>query len=203
MRILNMNEVRGFRARNLAGQACVGRGSFASVFAASGDASSVTKVTADDLGYYFIADRLFLEQRAAVERHFPALVEDFGDVGTSRGFTVYAAEIERLVPVASIEHKRFINALYAELMAIEPNLTRQVRHSEMLHFRSLELCARKQAEPGPYQGVFEALWFFLANYGGALDLKVSNFMIRPSDTTLVWNDVVFNATTFYDKCVVH
>jgi hypothetical protein len=61
-----------------------------------------------------------------------------------------------------------------------------------------ELCPSRIAyeqEAEPYRQVFAALYDFLGNYGGALDLKRSNFMCR-ADGTLVWNDVVFDSRTF-------
>ncbi|MBK3780022.1 hypothetical protein G3A43_07115 [Paraburkholderia aspalathi] len=195
LRFLNMNELKHLRYDQLKKQACIGKGSFASVFARSTDSDTVSKVTTDEYSYFLLADYVWHEVRSGVEAHFPRLIENHGDVGESRGRTAYLVEVERLYPVSTTEHRRLIARWAREYNA----LCRETYHREGQHqFRtcSLEFCRlMAEREDEPYRKVFDALYYFLRNYGGALDLKRSNFMCR-ADGTLVLNDVVFDVEYF-------
>jgi len=195
MRFLNMHDLSYVRRTHLAKQTCIGKGSFASVFAASADSPTVSKVTTDQYSYYWLADGVWQVMRGHVEQFFPRLVEDHGDVGESRGLTAYLVEVERLFPIASTEHRRLISRWCDEYSAHQhESYIRQP--AERMRQASVNFCDRKaNQKDAPYREVFEAMYQFLLNYGGALDLKPSNFMCR-ADGTLVWNDVVFDAATF-------
>ncbi|MEX3984312.1 hypothetical protein AB4Y45_35735 [Paraburkholderia sp. EG287A] len=195
MRFLDMSELSYVRRNQLAKQACIGKGSFASVFATAGDSETVSKVTTDMYSYHLLADGVWHLIRSDVEAHFPRLIEDHGDVGESRGLTAYLVEVERLYPVSTTEHRRRIDGWAREYEALH----RKSTHSNLakrFHLASLEFCKLlAEREDEPFRNVFEALFQFFRNYGGALDLKRSNFMCR-ADGTLVWNDVVFDIKTF-------
>lgn len=199
MRLLKMAELGHVRRKHLAGKALIGKGSFASVFAAEGEADRVSKLTADAIGYYMLADPLWHEMREEVERCFPRVIEDHGDVGISGDLPVFLVEVERLYPVSTTEHRRQIGVWakqYANTNCKKPR-GRTYRHADVLNWQSVQFCAEKADEQdNPYRAVFEALHMFLSNYGGALDLKRSNFMCR-ANGELVWNDVVFDAKTYF------
>ena len=196
MRFLNMRELSHVRRNHLAKQACIGKGSFASVFAPSVESRTVSKVTTDICSYHLLADGVWHLTRADVEVHFPRLVENHGEVGESRGLTAYLVEVERLYPVSTTEHRRRIDGWANEYEALHRSTFVHHNLDERFHLASREFCKRLAArEDEPYRKVFEAMHDFLRDYGGALDLKRSNFMCR-SDGTLVWNDVVFDVKTY-------
>lgn len=198
MRMLNMNDLSDVKRTHLAGKTRIGQGGFAEVFADPATPDRVSKLTVDPFNYYLLADALWHEIRQDVEHCFPRLLEDHGDVGESGGRSVYLVEVERLYPVTAPEHKRQISAWakqYGHSARNSPDHRRH-RNADVLNWESVEFCAQ-QAEnsDNPYQAVFEALHNFLSNYGGALDLKHSNFMCR-ANGELVWNDVVFDAKAY-------
>lgn len=196
MRSLNMNDLPHLRYTSLKGMKCIGKGEFASVYGAKvGDFDTVIKVTADAMSYHVQADQLFQEVRARAERHFPKLIEDFGDIGESGGATVYMVELERLQPVSTTAHRRLIRSWIDGYAAVRA-------HTSSLAVASLRFCEGQAGLVGPGAGsgdaaayalAWEAMVYFLSNFGGVLDLKVSNFMERPSTGELVFNDVVFDA----------
>lgn len=194
-RLLNMNELSTVRRTHLANHACIGKGSFASVYATGEHSPSVVKVTTDQYGYHLLADYVWHQMRAHVDGSFPRLIENHGDVGECNGLTAYLVEVERLYPVDSTEHRRRIARWSKELgrTTSESYIAQPERRMRQV---SLEFCARKaDQEDEPYAKVFGALYDFLRNYGGALDMKRSNFMQR-GDGTLVWNDIVFDIELF-------
>lgn len=201
MRFINMSNLAHIRRTKLAGQKCIGKGSFASVYAPSDDSPSVTKVTTDAFGYSLLTDYVWFSMREEVDHHFPRIMEDHGDVGESCGKSAYLVEVERLKPVSNKADRRRIKQWISEYDAHRtssqlPRGPERRALADELHLHSLEFCASKAAqEDEPYRKVFEALNNFLGNYGGALDLKPSNFMSR-DDGTLVWNDVVVDAKTY-------
>lgn len=198
MRMLNMNELSGLRATTLANMRCIGKGQFASVYGPkTGDGNTVIKVTTDAMSYYLQADGLWLEMREGVERHFPALVTDFGDVGPSCQATAYMLELEWLHPVSNPKHRKLIRhwtACWDSFCAKE--LTPYASVSRSRTELSRAFCEAQAEVEGPYCKVFEALSEFFSSYGGALDLKLSNFMERPSTGELVFNDVVFDVKDY-------
>ncbi|RQR65652.1 hypothetical protein DIE18_04170 [Burkholderia sp. Bp9125] len=194
-RLLNMNELSSVRRTHLANHACIGKGSFASVYASCNDSASVVKITTDQYGYSLLADYVWHEIRSHVDGFFPRLIENHGDVGECNGLTAYLVEVERLYPVASTEHRRRIARWCKELSRVtsESYISQPDRRMRQV---SLEFCERKaNQDDEPYAEVFGALYDFLRNYGGALDMKRSNFMQR-ADGTLVWNDIVFDIELF-------
>ena len=118
MRFLDMNDLSYVRRTQLAKHACIGKGSFASVFAPAADSKTVSKVTTDQYSYNLLADGVWHLIRSEVEEHFPQLVEDHGDVGMSRGLTAYLVEIERLFPLSTTEHRRRVDAWSREYEAL-------------------------------------------------------------------------------------
>lgn len=196
MRSLNMNDLPWLRYSTLKGKRCIGKGEFASVYGAkSGDYDTIIKVTADVMSYHVQADQLFQEVRAPAEQNFPRLIENFGDIGESCGATVYMVELERLRPVSTTAHRRLIRTWIDGYASV-------CRNTRELTLASLRFCEAQARLEGPVHGAgdalnytkaWEAMVYFLSNYGGVLDLKVSNFMERPSTGQLVFNDVVFDA----------
>lgn len=204
MRSLNMNDLPALRFTALKGKRCIGKGEFASVYGLKeGEYSSVTKVTVDQFSYFMLADGLFQQMRASSEMNFPRLIEDFGEVGTSNGATAYLVEVERLVPIKTTSHRRLIRYwvdAYAKHRSAAWGNTGS--HRGNLREISREFCM-KQAELAaeglglPEAKAYAQTWLilgdFLGSYGGCLDLKPSNFMVRPSTGDLVFNDVIYDA----------
>lgn len=194
MRLLNMNELRFLKSSILRGLYCIGNGTFASVFARDPAAPTVTKVTTDRIAYCLLADQNWHVMSESVAKSFPKLIEDHGDVGESRGATVYVVEVERLHPVSTKENRRFIREWSRAWSGFEHDMkTDCLRFSNSLdkyQVRSARFCQAQAKIEGPFQAVFQALGEFILNYGGSLDLKQNNFMERPSTGELVFNDVL-------------
>jgi hypothetical protein len=204
MRFLNMRDLSHVRRTQLANHTELAKGSFATVYAESVDSATVAKITTDKYSYDLLTDGMWLQMREHVERSFTRVIEDHGDVGESRGLTAYLVEVERLHRISTTEHRRLISRWMKEYTAsrhedfVDTDLHRNTR-------RSLAFCQQKTHDiTDPYRFVFAALFDFLRNYGGALDLKPANFMCRV-DGTLVFNDVVFDVATFTRKspCMYH
>lgn len=198
MRLINMNELRDLRYTILKGMKCIGRGTFASVYANPQRPESVVKVTTDWLAYCFITDQLWQSERAPAARHFAAVMEDHRDVGTSMDCTTYAAEVESLVKVTSPLHRKYIKQLIAEWEEFCERLDGVAygNQHEKRHALSIEFCEKKFEQGGQYHEVFEALLYFFSNYGGQWDLKPSNFMQRKGTGDLVFNDVVMDGEKY-------
>jgi hypothetical protein len=199
MRLLNMNQLKHLRYSLLRDMHCIGKGTFASVFEASPDAASVTKITNDTLAYYFQADGLWLNVRGKVESHFPRLIESHGEVGQSRGANAYGLVLERLQPLSTKANRKIVNAWRKSWSDFRETFPPKERG----HEASSRFCENLAEVDGPYQHVFAALAYFFMNYGGALDLKTSNFMERPGTNDLVFNDVVFDMKHFNSMSFVH
>lgn len=197
-----MNDVRFLRHSTLRGMSCIGRGTFASVFAPATDSSTVVKVTSDWMSYCCTADRLWEEVREPVQAHFPAVIEDHGDVGESGGATVYVVEVERLRPISTTENRRHIRGwmkAYDDLVMHPPQEFR-LRYNEVDTTRlSIYFCEEMAKSSDPYAKVFEAMIYFFSNYGGAFDLRYANFMERPGTGALVFNDVVCDYKDMYRR----
>lgn len=202
MRFLNMNDLRHLRRSRLAGMQKIGSGAFATVFADSQDSETVMKVTADQMAYWFSSDQLWLDVRSRVAQHFPALVEDFGEVGYSRGAPVYLLEQERLRPVSLTCHRRKIAQWVKEWDEFRMDAANR-GSSDDLSVKAARFCEAKSESDDPYAPVFEELVYFFSNYGSTLDLKLSNFMERPSTGELVFNDIVFNYLDLERRSRVH
>jgi hypothetical protein len=203
MRFLNMRDLSHVRRARFANHISIGKGTFASVFAASDDSASVVKITTDRYSYSLLTDQVWHVMREHVEDSFPRVIEDHGEVGESRGLTAFLVEVERLHPVSTTEHRRRIARWIKEFTDFSRSKDRDAFGSRaqggMAAYytrRSIEFCQHKSNDlTDPYREVFGALYEFLRNYGGALDLRPANFMCR-ADGTLVWNDCVFDAVTF-------
>lgn len=199
MRFINMNDLPYVRRTQLAGHTCIGKGSFASVFAPSPDSPTVAKVTTDSLSYCLLTDGVWHSMREEVDACFTKVIEDHGDVGDSCGMTAYLVEVERLFPVSTTEHRRLIAAWSKEYDAFKASFsgrTHRMATADVWHLKSLEFCGAKGVQDDePYRAVFSALEEFIGSFGGALDLKRNNFMCR-ANGDLVWNDVVFDVKTF-------
>lgn len=195
MRLLNMNDVRFLRHTKLAGKREIGRGAFASVFAEEhGDC--VTKVTTDQMAYCLAADQRAQDALAPVSNHFPRVLEDYGDVGESRGARVYVLDMERLRPLSSSEHRRHVRKWVKAWDAFDKSVFGDCS------YRSTRFCERMAYVNEPYAQVFKALANFFSDFGGALDLKLANFMERPSGE-LVFNDVVCDWQDYMRRTTVH
>lgn len=192
MRLLNMNELQHVRRTMLAGLSCIGKGTFASVYAENETSPEVTKVTIDSLAYQFLACQSFSLAREHAESFFPRLIEDHGDIGESRGSTAYIVKLERLQPVSTTAHRRLIREWIAEYDAFEADweFPRNARGSDRYREMSARFCEVMSVKAGPFQEAFGALVQFFSNYGGSLDLRYCNFMERPSTGELIFNDVV-------------
>jgi hypothetical protein len=203
MRFLNMNDLQHLRRTKLAGMQRIGSGSFATVFAGAPDSGTVMKVTTDQMAYWYSADQLWLDVRSRVARHFPTLVEDFGEVGESRGASAYLVEMERLQPVSLTCHRRIIAKWIREWDKFRRESVLPRGRSDVLAGRATDFCQMKAESDDPYAPVFEELVYFFSNYGSTLDLKLSNFMERPSTGELVFNDIVFNYLDLERRSRVH
>lgn len=196
MRLINMRDLAHVRRNQLGGHQVIGKGSFATVFQAHPNSSTVSKLTTDCMGYALLADGYWLQTREPVEQHFPMLVADHGWVGTSKGLAAYLVEVERLRPVSKLENKRTVTRIIKEYY--EFALTRNFRTSAVRRWNlnSMDFLSAKLDEgTDPQLDVFAALQDFIGSFGGALDLKRNNFMER-ADGTLVWNDVVYDIESF-------
>lgn len=67
MRFLDMNDPSRVRLDHLAKQACIGTGSFASVFAGTADSTTVWKVTTDIYSYALLSDNVWHRMRSDVK----------------------------------------------------------------------------------------------------------------------------------------
>lgn len=193
MRLLNMNQLPQVRRGYLAGMKRIGQGQFANVYEVP-DREAVRKLTTDPTSYSLTADWVWLEMREHVEQHFPRVFEDFSDVAEVNGATVYLVEVERLLPVRNTPYRKLIKGWIEgwECFLRRPPTSILVSRPSMTLLSQL-YCEKVGKEGGAFADVFAALADFFGNYGGKLDLKISNFMVRPGTQELVFNDVVSHA----------
>lgn len=193
MSFIRMRDLGAARC-HLSGLTRIGGGTFAAVYASDKASETVFKLTTDQFGYSMLADGYWLQAREEVDDAFPRVIQDLQDVGVSCGLTAYLVEVERLYPVNTREHRRTVTRIieeYTMFAAARPG-RRSQPPERFWQSASLAFCGMKAAqEDEPYHAVFAALEDFFGCFGGALDLKRSNFMTR-QDGALVWNDVVFD-----------
>lgn len=189
MRLLNMTQLTGARKTYLSGMKRIGLGQFANVYEVP-DRPVVRKLTVDPTSYWFMSDWVWLDAREQVEQHFPKVLEDFQDVGEVNGATVYLVEVERLDKVRQAPYRKLIKSWSS---AWEHFLSRpqpRTPYPPSLNLLAQAFCEQMGKTDAPYSQVFSALADFFGAYGGTLDLKLSNFMVRPETGELVFNDVV-------------
>ena len=192
MRIINMHRLNHIRRQYAHKKTLIGKGSFASVYAADGD-DTVTKITLDQISYALLADGYWLSVREPAEAFFPKLIQDFGAVGTQNESSVYAVELERLKPVSGANRKKVLSWT-RQFDAVSSS-----KGYRLLSPLAKEICANFCYEMAEREtecsSAFSALADFVINFDCNLDFKPSNFMER-SDGSLVFNDVVFDGKAY-------
>lgn len=200
MNVLLLNDFgtkRALKHPELAGLPLLGRGKFSTVYD-NGD--TVLHMTCDPVGYALHCDGVM--SIAGKSKHFSRVVNDFGDIGEQAqgDLTIYLFETEKLAkltgfPEARREVRQIIKAIDTLYMQAEWSLksthfTPQIVMGKLAADKQHSLSMRK---------AFSLLENFVPNYENSLmDMHYANFMVRPSDGTVVLNDPLVDMRVWND-----
>lgn len=172
----------------LQGKPLLGRGKFSTVYD-NGD--TVLHLTTDPISYALHCDGQM--EIASKSKHFSQVVNDFGDVGEQyRGdLTLYLFETEKLVKLrGNIQQRRLallVQSVHTDALDAHSKLKGFYRDTPVEW--ALNYMSTNELLEESIGDAITLLSDLARNYPHAgLDLHLANFMVRPADGTLVFND---------------
>lgn len=192
---LRTSEVRAaLRHPRIQGLPKLGRGYFCQVF---DNGNTVLKLTCDRTQHAFYTDSLRPQNK-----HFPRLVENYGEIGRMGDMPLYLVEMEKLNRFnhrgkAWEQRKKLIGmaeVYRSELWWDYRNLN-GLEFDRRLSISILSHMARDARLDGAMRKCCQGVLRFIVEFNCGIDFHNGNFMVR--DDTLVLNDVVADIESIY------
>lgn len=202
MKILQLNDMGtklALKHEALAGLPLIGRGKFSTVYD-NGD--TVLHLTVDPVSYSLHCDGV----TAVKGPHFSRVVNDYGDIGEQKrgGLVIYLFETEKLAPLrGNINARRTAKAIIKTMWGVDrlESIVGLNGRTHGVYLRDIVMRAVSVGKfPPSICDALRQMSDFVLNSGSfaLFDLHNANFMVRPSDGVLVFNDPMCDGNIYYE-----